>query len=90
MVYKELVEATARRSSLTIAECRVALDTMFEVIKERMMEEDNVYIKNFGSFSVRETKEHIGVNPYTQKRKTYPSSRRVVFHASNKFREQIR
>lgn len=89
MVYKELVEETAIRSGLTNTVSRIAVDAVFDIIKEQIEAGTSVSILGFGRFIPKTTKSHYGINPHTQKMVLYPSKRRVVFHVNRDYRVKI-
>lgn len=65
------------------------IETAFEIIKAKIAEGENVYIRNFGTFKPKDKAERKGVNPKTGEEIVIPAHKRIGFSASKSFKELI-
>lgn len=63
---KELVEAMASKSGLTLLQNREALDAIVDIISEELVNGEKVPIVGFGTFLVTERVARMGMNPKTK------------------------
>ena len=61
----DLIEKLAPKLYITQDEARVVLNSVLEVITEALVEEKNVKLVDFGTFTVKQRAERIGRNPKT-------------------------
>lgn len=67
-----------------------AVNTVFTAITNELMVDDGeVRIHEFGSFSIQEVEEHKGRNPKTGEEITIPASRRVKFKAGKSLKDAV-
>lgn len=69
---------------ISYREARDLVDFMLDVIKNRLVEGENVKLSGFGSFNVIERKGRLGRNPQTGERLQLEPSRYVTFRPSRK------
>ena len=61
----DLIAKLAPKLNITQDEARIVLNSVLEVITEALVEEKNVRLVDFGTFSVKQRAERIGRNPKT-------------------------
>lgn len=79
-------EERERRSH---ADVERAIRATFDVIKEAMVNGDEVRVSGFGTFCTRNTKERQGRNPATGEAITIPASRVVRLSVSDGFKKEV-
>lgn len=63
----ELIEALAQELDMTTRQSTSILDTLLETMMVAMELGDDIEIRGFGSFTVKEYKPYVGRNPKTGK-----------------------
>lgn len=86
----ELVSAIAEKANLTKVDAKSALDATLEAIAEAMVNNDKVALIGFGTFSVVEKGERMGVNPSTGAKITIPAKKVVKFKAGAELAEKVK
>ena len=86
----ELVSAIAEKANLTKVDAKSALDATLEAITEAMVNNDKVALIGFGTFSVVEKGERMGVNPSTGAKITIPAKKVVKFKAGAELAEKVK
>jgi nucleoid DNA-binding protein len=79
-----LVHTKLKQSGVTCYKNQVddIIDVVLTSILETAKQNDNVIIRNFGTFKVKTRPEHFGSNPRTQERITIAESKVFTFKAS--------
>ncbi len=65
------------------------VEAVFDLMKQTLVEGEDVKIPRFGNFTVREKKERTGRNPQTGKAMTISSRRVVSFKVSTILRDEV-
>lgn len=65
------------------------IGAVFETVVENLAKGDEVLIRNFGTFKVKERKEKIGRNPQTGEEITIPAHKTPIFTASKFFKRNL-
>lgn len=65
MIKADIVNRVAEESDLPRVKAARAVDTIFEAMKEALVEGKRIELRGFGVFQVRERKKGIGRNPKT-------------------------
>ncbi len=73
----------------TKKEAADAVESILEIMKRTLEDEEDVLISGFGKICVREKAERRGRNPATGEDKILPSRRVVTFKCSGKLRGRI-
>ena len=81
--------ADEERERRSHADVERAIRATFDVIKEAMVNGDDVHIGGFGVFCTRNTKERQGRNPFTGEPITIPASRVVRLSVSDGFKKEV-
>lgn len=90
MTKAEVVSEIARRTGL---EKKLILDTVemfMEVVKDSLGEDENVYLRGFGSFIVKERASKTARNIKEQKTIIIPSRKVPFFKPSKAFADKIK
>ena len=77
----ELVNAVAEKAGLTKIDSKKAVDAFVETIAEALKQDDKVALLGFGTFSVTEKSERLGINPKTKETITIAARKAVKFKA---------
>lgn len=85
----ELADALFEKMGLNKREAKEMVDMFFDVISTALENGDSVKLAGFGNFQLREKKQRPGRNPKTGEVIPISARRVVVFHASQKLKEQV-
>ena len=77
----ELVNAIAEKANLSKVDAKNALDAALNAVAEALAANDKVALIGFGTFSVSEKGERIGLNPRTKEKIVIPARKAVKFKA---------
>jgi nucleoid DNA-binding protein len=80
---KKLARELSKRTLLTNKESEQVVDELFEIIYEKLQEDEEVSIVGFGKFYMYEHKPRPVRNPKTQKTMTLQSYKSIRFKSSN-------
>ena len=75
-----------RHGGLTLTEARRLVDTIFDIVRDRLIAGENVRIVGFGTLEVIERKPRRGRNPTTGEDILLESHRSLVFRPSRAMR----
>ena len=91
MTKADLVEqvADAIGPGITKKDCALVVDGLLNAIKAALGDGENIEIRGFGTFKVRERKSRVARNPRTGERVEVPSRVVPVFKPSKDLREQV-
>ena len=91
MTKADLVEQVAEAigPGVTKKDCALVVDGLLNAIKAAMAEHENIEIRGFGTFKVRERKSRVARNPRTGDRVEVPARVVPVFKPSKDLREQV-
>jgi integration host factor subunit alpha len=74
-----------RHGGLSSREAAHVVAIIFELIKQRLIDQEKVQISGFGTFSIRQRRERRGRNPQTGATMLIQPRRSVVFRPSKLF-----
>jgi len=89
MTKAELVEKIAEKTGLTKNDVAVTVDTFLDSIKSAMENGNNIEIRGFGAFKIKERKARKARNPRTGEEVPVPSRKVPVFKPSNEFKNTV-
>ena len=84
------IAEVAERAGVSKKDARRIVETMLDVIRERLQQGDKVVLTGFGTFEVRSRQERQGVNPKTREAMRIPATRTPGFSASNSLKGAVR
>lgn len=76
---KELANEIAEKAGLNKVTAKAALDACLMAIEEALAREEKVQLMGFGTFSVAEKPERVGINPQTKEKITIAARKTVKF-----------
>lgn len=86
---KEILTKLSKVTNNSYKDCEIIYDNLFEIIKDELSNNNDVTIKNFGTFKKSKRKARNGFNPNTLEPMKVSSSYSVSFRISNSFKEKI-
>ena len=89
MTRTELVANVAEKSGITKKQADIVLNSLFESIKQALVEGDKVQIIGFGTFEIRNRAARKGRNPQTNEEIDIPASKLPSFKAGKALKEAV-
>ena len=89
MKKSELIEALAEEQNLPVREARSIVETILETMAEALVRGENVEIRGFGSFQVREYESYTGRNPKSGDTIKVTPKKLPFFKVGKGLREQV-
>lgn len=86
---KEIVDTLAGKLGVNKKDAEVILSAFTETMKEALAAGNEVFLKGFGKFMVKERNEREGRNPRTGEALTIPASKSIRFKASETLKETV-
>ena len=87
---KALAEAVAEAMGVTKKDATVAIDAVFDTIKETIAKGGKVDISGFGKFEVSERAARTGINPATKEKIEIAASKAPKFKAAKAFKDAVK
>lgn len=88
MTKQDLINEVAK-TGMTKKQAGIAVNMIFDVIKDALAEGDKVSMVGFGSFSVRERAAREGRNPRTGEPLKIPAKKVAVFKPGKALRDAV-
>ena len=85
----DIAEEISKKVGYTKLKSATLVNSIFEIIKAGLEDDQKVLITGFGKFSARERRERTGRNPITGEPIVLPSKKVVTFECSGKLRNKI-
>ena len=85
----ELIDAVAAANSITKADAKKVVETVFEVIAGAAANGDEVSVNGFGKFKVKESAAREGRNPSTGATITIAASKKLGFSAAKAIKDRL-
>lgn len=85
----DLVGTVAQVTEFTKENAKKAINAVLEGMLTLMEQSGKVRLTNFGSFTLKPTKERVGRNPQTGKPLTIPAGHRISFKISKAWKEDM-
>ena len=79
MIKLDLVNQIVERTGVSKTKAEMAVDTVFETMKNALKGDDRIELRGFGVFSVKPRKTGIGRNPRTGSEVNIPPGKAVRF-----------
>lgn len=89
MTKSELISLIAEKSGLSKTDAEKIFSATFEVIAEKMAQQEKIMVPGFGGFTTKERKERKGRNPATGEEITIPKAMVVTFKPATQLKETI-
>ncbi len=90
MTKADLVNYIFEKIGLPKTEIQKIVDTLFETLKEGLMEDEIIKISGFGVFTVRKKGARMGRNPKSMEPVEIKPRRVVTFRPSDKLKEKLK
>lgn len=87
---KEFISRLAQRCKLGVVDINENVETLVEIIAERLKENDQINISGFGVFDVKMRRERVSVNPKTGQRMLIPPKIVPSFRPSSKLKDKFK
>jgi len=79
MIKQDLIQRVVERTGLVRTKAEAAVDTIFEAMKQSLVEGDRIELRGFGVFTVKPRKTGVGRNPRTGAQVTIAPGKAVRF-----------
>ena len=86
----DLVNAISEKTGVPKVDVLVTLETFFQEVKNSLASGENVYVRGFGSFVVKERAEKIGRHIHKNKSIVIPAHCIPAFKPAKVFVEQVK
>jgi len=86
MIKSDIVNIVSEKTGITKVNAIMAVEAMFDAIKEAMKKGERIELRGFGVFQVRPRKKGIGRNPRTGYEVKIPPGRTIKFKAGKNLR----
>lgn len=87
---KDLINVVAEKTGMTKKDSGLAVESVFDVIKETLSKGEKVQIIGFGTFEVRDRAARKGRNPQTGEEIDIPATRVPAFKAGKALKDAVR
>lgn len=86
---KALAECIAEKCELSKKQAEAIVNTMFDEIKDTLVEKGTVDVYGFGKFELSHREAREGINPLTKQKMTFAASDSVKFKASKSLKDAV-
>lgn len=86
MIKSELIKNASERTGLSQKVVSQVMEAILCEISTAINNKENVVLKDFGTFSIIETKEKMGYDMHRKEKITIPAGEKVKFKPHSKFR----
>lgn len=76
---KDLIKEVSSRSGVSQKDAQRVFDSIMAVIGDKLRDNGEVVIPDFGKFSIKQVPERQGINPATKEKITIPAHSKVTF-----------
>ncbi len=85
----ELIQELVKQGHITQKVAKIVVDTIFEEMKQALVNGERIEIRGFGSFSIREYDGYDGRNPKTGEKVRVAPKRLPFFKVGKELRDRI-
>ena len=89
MTKAEIVEQVQSRTSFAQEDAIDVVESLFEMIRERMEKGEDIKLPGFGNFMVRQKRERVGRNPKTGEAIPILARKVISFKPSQVLRDRV-
>ena len=86
----QLIKKIAQQNNKHNKEMKQIIDSIFETIKQELINGKDVSIVGFGSFTIKKRKSRVGRNPNTGEEIQLPELETPFFNASTRLKQDIK
>lgn len=86
---RELVERLSDKTGLTQNDTKLIVESFMNAVAEALQRGDNIELRGFGRFKVKEQSAHVARNPRTNEKVQVEKGYKPIFEASTKLRDRI-
>ncbi len=79
MIKLDIITEVVTRTGITKTKAEIAVETVFEAMKQALAKSDRIELRGFGVFNVKPRKTGIGRNPRTGAEVNIPPGKAVRF-----------
>jgi len=87
---KEIIKAVALNQDVTMKDCELVINALFEEITKNLENGESVVLSNFGTFELRTRKARNGINPTTGESISIPEQKTVAFKPGKNLKDRVR
>ena len=89
MTKAEIVEAVRQSTDLSQKEAVELVESVFEMIRERLEKGEDIKLPGFGNFMVKQKRERVGRNPKTGEAIPITARKVICFKPSQILRDRV-
>lgn len=89
MTKAEIVKEISRQTGLDREAVLNVVENFMTVVKDSMAQGENIYLRGFGTFAIKERKEKIGRNINAKTSVVIPATRKPTFKPCPEFKEAV-
>lgn len=86
----DLIELVSEKEHLSKKDTKAAIDTAFELMREALLNGQEVVITNFGSFVIKERKPRKGTHPRNHTPLIIEGGKTIVYKPAVELKEKIK
>lgn len=90
MTKTKLIETLSAKMNISKREAEKYINTLVDIITEKLKQEEKVAVTGFGTFSISARKAREGFNPQTKERMTIPAMKLPKFTAGKTLKDNLR
>lgn len=89
MLKSDLVNLLVEKRGITLRQAEQAIEQIFGSMKESLLRGENIEIRGFGAFHVKNYKAYQGRNPKTSETIEVAAKRGVLFRTGKQLRDRL-
>ncbi len=89
MTKSKLIESLAHNQKISTRQAKLVVDTILATMTDALLRGDDIEIRGFGSFQVRQYDSYVGKNPKTGQKIKVGPKKLPFFKPGKDLREQI-
>lgn len=89
MLKSDLIAMLVQKNGLTQKQAETAVESLFDSMKEALCRGENIEIRGFGAFHVKNYEGYQGRNPKTGERIDVKPKRGLLFRTGKELRERV-
>ena len=86
---KDLVELISDKTGLTQIDTKIVIESFLSSVSAALLEKNNVEIRGFGRFKIKNRKPRTARNPRTNEKIAVEAGYKPVFEASRELRDRV-